>query len=167
MFRTFANVKSASRSFINVTSNVRGFFPFQVKLSKSSELNDARFDSLCLQKIIQFGICRDKIFSNAFTGVFWYPWIRKVWLMLWLVFCLLTFCEELVLPVSVDYSTATRAAFIVSTFLQVVFKASPTFWFTRTVNLFFMFFKMSRTSRVDSSFETLASVLPGMKMSRF
>ena len=37
------------------------FLPFGVNFSKSSELDDARFDYHCLQNIVDLGICRDRL----------------------------------------------------------------------------------------------------------
>ena len=49
------------------------FFPLGVKFAKSSELNNARFDSYCVQDNAHFGICLENNFSFAFTVVLWYP----------------------------------------------------------------------------------------------
>ena len=112
----FANVRRASCPFGNVTSGVRGLF--------RSELN---FPSLLSSTMLVLTPIVSRIpFTLAFVwtrfslllllGSSGTPWIRKLWLMFWIVFPLLTLCEALVLPVSVDFSTATTAAYVFSHF---------------------------------------------------
>ena len=116
MFMAFCQRQTCSMFIWQRYQQRSWFIPFHVKFSKPFERDDARFDSHCVQDTVHFGICRDKIFPFAFTGVLWYPLNSQFLADVVIVFPLLTLCEALVLPVSVDFPTATTAAYVSSTF---------------------------------------------------
>ena len=165
MFTTFWQRQACFMFFWQCYQYRSLFLPFGVKQFMSFELDDARFDFFCFHCFVLFGICRGKISPLLILWSSGTPWIRKFWLMLRFVFPFWTFCEALVLLVSMDFFLVITAAYVYSTSSQFIFIDLSTFRSTRSVNPFSMFFNSSSTSRVQSFSETLASALPRMKLS--